>query len=393
MSRQNFAIEKALRIYKTNSDTEFIDLLFGSGIPGGDAGEQDAAPIGSIYYQQNGTGSKTYQKLYNTGAASDWAASTAAAGSANKFRGEKVRAVTDDTVTAGAARDLSTTPFADDEGTQLTAADFAVGEFIIADADGTPVLLEVTDVSSPNVTFSTPDSNLNPVISEGDTFITMNYLPDSPNDQEVQSIVHFNGSIMIKVGDFNWDFADGINLNGSITDRNGVILGTDTVQVALEKHEGDIKDAHSALGIARGDTNFGTFTSPASLLLAASSTAKALFQRIGDLLAQLRGVEAAAVTTSVALDSVPHATVKGCKWLIHAVEDATPTKRTAIEVYALTDGTSVDDTAYSKLKVGGGVTGFSATVAISGANMELQVSATNASTFTARRIEVVKNVL
>lgn len=34
MSRVGFGVEKLLRIYKENSDSEFIDLLFGSGVPG-----------------------------------------------------------------------------------------------------------------------------------------------------------------------------------------------------------------------------------------------------------------------------------------------------------------------------------------------------------------------
>ena len=76
---------------------------------------------------------------------------------------------------------FSTTPFSDDEGTQLTAADFAVGEFGIING----VLLEVTAVSAPNVTFSTP-SSADP-LAEGDTFVAINYLPDSPGDQEGQA--------------------------------------------------------------------------------------------------------------------------------------------------------------------------------------------------------------
>lgn len=390
MGRQNFSVEKALRIYKVNSDTEFVDILFGSGAPGGDAGEQDAAPIGSVYFQQNGTGSKIYQKLYNTAAASDWVAGSGSSGGGS-FRGEKVRALTDENIAPG-VRDLTATPFSDDEGTQLTAADFAVGEFVIVNAGAAPVLLEVTAVSAPNITLSTPDSNINPVLSEGDTLIVANYLPDSPDNQEKQSIVQYNGSIMVKVGDFNWDFADGINLNGAVVDRNGAILGTDTVQVSLEKHEGDIKDAHSALGISRGDVNFGSFTSPASLLLAASQTAKALFQRIGVLLAQLRGVKVTGITTTTVVDSVLHADVKCVKWLLEVFQEGTPANRKAYDILALTDGTTVD-IKDSVLKLGANISGLAVNVVISGANMELQVTSTATVTATARRIEVVQSVL
>jgi len=215
MSRENYGIEKALRIYKTNDDSDHIDLLFGSAAPGGDTGEQDAAAIGSIYLRANGVSSTIYQKIANGGSTADWQENGASSASIGVFRGEKVRAVTNDTVTAGVARDLVANPFADDEGTKLVAADFALGEFIIADADGTPVLLEVTAISAPSVTFSTPASA--PVLAESDSFIVNNYLPDSPDAQEGAAIAQYNGSIMIKLGDVDWNFADGIGLAAGYT--------------------------------------------------------------------------------------------------------------------------------------------------------------------------------
>lgn len=62
-------IEKGIRLAKENSDTDIIDILFGSAAPGGDTGEQDNAPIGSVYFRTDGS---MYSKIADTNATSDW---------------------------------------------------------------------------------------------------------------------------------------------------------------------------------------------------------------------------------------------------------------------------------------------------------------------------------
>lgn len=69
MARVGHSIEKLLEITGENSLTGF-QLLFGSGAPGGDAGEQDDAPIGA-FYSDSGTG-HLYQKVADANSAADW---------------------------------------------------------------------------------------------------------------------------------------------------------------------------------------------------------------------------------------------------------------------------------------------------------------------------------
>ena len=133
-------------------------------------------------------------------------------------------------------------------------------------------------------------------------------------------------------------------------------------------------------------TDLGSFNGD---LLADGLNNKQAFQRLEDLLEELKMRIAAAVTAEVSLDEVPVANFHACKWLVEAHEDATPANRKAWEVYALNDGTSVDETVYSKLKLGAN---FSADVGvdISGGQMRLRVSSASAGvTFKARRIGVV----
>jgi hypothetical protein len=249
MARELFGIEKGLRIHETDSDSSVV-LLTGTGTPDTSQDFLDAE-IGSLFIRR-GTG-ELYQKTANAGAAADWKLQGGA--TVGTFRPEKVRVVSNDTgVTPGVARNLSTTPFSDDEGLQLAAADFTVGEFALINN----VLLEVTDVSAPSVTFSTPAAEL--ALVEGDTFVAVNYLPDSPAGQEGQALVNWNGSAVVKIADIDWNFADGIGIAAGYSAASGDVTSADSVQSALQKIDGNNDAQDTLLGTTQGDTDLGTFS-------------------------------------------------------------------------------------------------------------------------------------
>lgn len=431
MARNFFGVERGVRIYQENSDTVYIEYLFGTVLPGSDSYTNDA-PIGSFYIYQNGASSAFYQKKADTDAPSDWELNGSASAVVGKWR-DPVKVVTNDTVAVG-TRDLTANPFADDEGTLITAASFVVGDLVIADADGTPVLREVTAVSSPNVTFA----NYTPALSTNDTFVTENYLPDSPGSQEGRAIVNYNGSTIVKLGDIDWNFANGINMASPYTPVNGSVSSSDTVQSAIEKLDANQQDLITLSGVAQGAVDLGTLTGDivpdnstikqaiqsletelvdtrqnvddlitlsgvaensttygvfSGDTLADSQNSKQLFQRIEDLLEQMRGVQVTGLTTLATVDQVPTASVKAVKWLVEVFEEATPANRQAIEVFALNNGTVSDDNKSSILKVGANFN-FQTSVDVSGGNMRLRASSTTAGvTVTARRIEVVKTLL
>lgn len=383
MSRNFFGIEKGLDLYAENGGL-LIRFLSGTAVPDGLL-DQAAAPIGSIYFRSGTNG--IYEKKLNNGNAADWELNGAAAATIGKWREEKVVVLTNDTVSIG-VRDLTASPFADDNGALITAADFVVGNHIIADADGTPVLLKVTAVASPNVTFAAADTAMAPE----DTFIAVNYLPDADGGEN-RAIVNFNSSVMVKISDVDWSLATGINLSSGYAAAAGNPVAGDTLEAAVAKIDGNVDALNTLSGVAQGATNLGSWTSPVDLLFSATSTVKALFQRIGDLLMQFRGVQVASITTSTMVDQVPVATVKAVKWFVTAFEIATPANSVAFEVYALNNGTLVDDNLVSKLKVGS-TFNLTTNVDISGGNMRLMIASTTGGvTVTARRIEVVKSVL
>lgn len=249
MARDLQELELGIKVTDVNSD-DGVSILQGSAVPDGVSNKQDEAAIGSIYLRR-GTG-ELYQKKNNAGNAADWELQGGA--SIGTWRPEKVRVVTGDTgVTSGVPRNLTTTPFSDDEGTQLSASDFAVDEYAIID----DILYRVSAVAAPNVTFDTTGVT---ALSEGDTFVGINYLPDSPGDQEGQAIVTYNGTEVVKIADIDWNFADGISLAAGYGAASGDVTSADTVQSALEKIDGNNDAQDSVLGTSQGDTTLPNFS-------------------------------------------------------------------------------------------------------------------------------------
>jgi hypothetical protein len=484
MTRRFFGVEKGLDIFQENGDLQ-VRIISGSAAPNG-LGDQSAAPIGSVYLR-SGTG-ELYQKILNNGNSGDWQLNGASAAMIGTWRPEAVVAVTNESVSPG-TRDMVASPFSDDEGTAIAIGDFVVGKYVIVDADGSPALLEITAVSGDDVTFA---AAANPLV-EDDTFVAKHYLPDSPDGQEKEAIVNYNGSVIIKLSDINWNFADGISMAAGYTAQNGSVSSSDSVNSAIQKLDGNQQDLISLSGVAQGEVdlgafsgatipddqtikqalqsletayeetdenvddlislsgvaensvdlgtftgstipdsstvkgalqaletelesvdsdlqetkgdvddlillsgvaenaqNFGSFTGDS---LADNQNAKQLFQTIEVLLEQMRGVQVTGITTAATVDSVPHASVKTIKWLVECFEEATPANRSCFEIYAATDGSSVDDTQYAKLKLGANFN-LTISVDISGADMRLRAASTSAGvTVTARRIEVIKSVL
>lgn len=390
MSRNFFGVERGLNLFQENGGL-LARVLCGTAQPDGVSGGQDTAPIGSLYIR-SGTG-ELYQKIANDGVAADYDKFDNPQMSVGNWRAEKLLLLTNEAQGAG-VRDVVANPFTDDDGAAIPLAKYAVGKWVITDADGTPALMKITDVTGDNVTFTVmplpPADGSTPALGSGDTFLCEYYLPDSPNAQEGLAIVVFNGSVMIKIADLNWNFADGINMAASYTAVNGSISNADTVNSAIEKLDGNQQDLISLSGVSQGAVNFGSFTGDS---LADNQTAKQLFQRIETLLEQLRGVQVTGITSATTVDSVSVASVKACKWIVEAFQEATPTNRKALEVYAINDGTLVDDTVYARLALGSDFN-LSISVDISGADMRLRAASTTAGvTVTARRIEVVKSIL
>lgn len=68
MAIKNYGVDQGLSIFTPDVDIR-VDIIKGSGVPGGDAGIQDDAPIGSLYIRENGD---LFKKRTSTNAPVDW---------------------------------------------------------------------------------------------------------------------------------------------------------------------------------------------------------------------------------------------------------------------------------------------------------------------------------
>jgi len=427
MARDYFTVEKGLQLL-TENGSEGVKYLFGSGVPSLEA------EVGSKY-QRTDSGEEYLKISVGTGTDKWLRMATVNDITALSWRSEKVVALTADAApSTGSSIDLVSNPFGDDDAPLLTAADFSVDDHILFGAGGTEKLMRVSVVSAPSITVVDADDAL----ADNDMFIVRYYLPDSPDAQEKQAIVLYNGSDYIKVGDFNWDLADGINLPSGYAEGNGYITSADTVNSAIQKLDGNQIDLITLSGVAQGSVDLGSFTgtiipdsstikdalqalevdvdaiqtltgvvaesvdlgSFTGSTISDNQTIKAALQELETALEDVQTVlSATGVTSVVTLDSVLVDDVLACEWYLVVYEDAAPTKRNVYKIHgahnghAGADATKADSTSFGILRLGSAITGLTIDVDVNGTTtsqtMRLRVGSTNATTFKAIRRKVV----
>ncbi len=406
MARVLHGIEKGIRLNATNSDTVAVEILFGTSAPGGDSGEQDAAPVGSIFMLTTGG---LYKKTADNNVAEDWEEVGNVSLDELRWRGEKVVAGTNDTLSAGSG--INPTSWSDNES-GVDATNWVVGNHVLGDLNGAPALFRISAIASAtSITLVTATT----AIADNDTFMVQAYLPDSPAAQEQQAIVHIPvaGSPAVKVSDVNWNFADGIGLASSYAQTNGSVSSSDTVNSAIEKLDGNQIDLISLSGVSQGAVNLGTFTGATipdnqtvkQALQALETAQEEIDQNVNDLISlsgvaenstdlgtftgsvipdgsdikeALQSLETAVesgitysqngVTGATVIDSVLVDVACAVKWYVYVREAANPSRVKAFEIWAThngtpaADATQVDDTTYAKLKIGAN---FDLTLAVS----------------------------
>lgn len=332
MARKLFGAELGFRLHAENDTGTFVDILQGAGAPPGSSGVSDEATIGSIWLDRSN--GDLYKKIANTSSASDWEAVGTTSIDELSWRNEKVVAATNDTVSAGS---VDVTAFSDNEK-GLDGNDFSVGDYLLGDVDGTPALFEVTAVTSAtDITVAAASQ----AIANNDTFIVQNYLPDSPASQEDQAIVHFpdaSGSA-VKIGDVNWNFADGINLAAGYAAASGDVTSADSIQSAIEKLDGNNDAQSSVLGTAQGDTDLGTF--PGSII-ADNDDVKGALTSLEDAAEGFAKTQTG-VSSATVLDSVLVDDYRSVAWLVTAFDEANPSRIKSAIVHGANDGTASAD--------------------------------------------------
>jgi hypothetical protein len=125
----------------------------------------------------------------------------------------------------------------------------------------------------------------------GDTFGVQNDLTDIIH-QEGNAIYHYNGTNVIQMLDVDFEVAGTIGYV-SYASVNGAIVGTDTVQDATQKLDGNQQDIQTTLGVSQGALNLGTFTGST---ISDSVTVKAALQALETQLETTDGIADANAT-------------------------------------------------------------------------------------------------
>jgi hypothetical protein len=113
-------------------------------------------------------------------------------------------------------------------------------------------------------------------LTAGETFFTQYNFPD-PSNQEIGAAYTYNGVSTVKIADFDFELATTIDIASGYAVTNGNVTAGDSVQAAIQKVDGNVRDIQSSLGIAQGALNFGTFSGN---ILTDNSHAKTLFQEL-----------------------------------------------------------------------------------------------------------------
>lgn len=143
-------------------------------------------------------------------------------------------------------------PFSDDEVPVVALSDILPGHFLIAKNGASSKIMKVyDDAGVKKVTFIGVEA-----LASGDTFVVVNDLTDSPGAQENRSIWNFTGSEMIKIGDFDWSLASGIDISASYVPAAGTVAVGDSIEAAIQKIVGNIAAEISARSSA--DTTLQT---------------------------------------------------------------------------------------------------------------------------------------
>jgi len=204
---------------------------------------------------------------------------------------------------------------------------------------GSPLLLEVTAVAAPNITLTAPAS-ADP-LTAGNNFVAKNYLPDTPDTQEGQALVHYNGTDMVKLGDVNWSIATGINLSGTYAAAAGDVQPGDSVEAAIAKLDGNNDAQDALLGTPQGATDLGTFIGQEDVIPDNSTVKQALAAVVEKACGLPETLTNVAALTN--LDSVLVDDCRSAVWMVSAFDEANPDSAKSYIVHGVNNGTSAAD--------------------------------------------------
>ena len=415
MALDLFRINKGLDLQLDDLSTN-SNVLVGNGLPGGDAGAEDAAPIGSIYMRTDSdvNGMQLYWKKTTTqNSSADWsqgADKTYVDAVASGISWREPAKVLDATVYANIAAAVTAANVADTvDGVTIIAGDRVLFTNLTTGADN----VYIVSGSTGNWTF-TADTNSatdgDAILVQQGTSADQQWVYDgtawvqfgAASTAELGYIRSFIGktgpgsesptysSTEVVTQASNLETAigavDAAFGTGAITNDGGNYAISDDMSWGV----GGTLTVTTALNDLNDTIGNGTFTSSGTNITSGDSVYTSI-DNLNEAIIPLQrgaleisGSQVAATLTT--MDTLPVASATQAKWLIQVRSTGTPANRRAIELHAMTDGTLTDHTEYAVLKLGAVIPGLDFNVAISGANMILTVNSTGGVDYVVKRI-------
>lgn len=364
--------------------SEGANVLVGTGAPGGDAAQQDAAPIGSIYLRKdaNSSVSAVWQKIADTDSASDWVQSASkdyVDAAINGLSWREPVLVRDNTLYADITAAETAANVGDTvDGVTITAGDRLLFTNLTTGNEN----VYVVSGSSGAWTF-TEDTNL---ATDGDALLVQDGTnADSQWVYDGTTWVQFSNSTSLAELGFIRSFI-GKDASGSETPTYS---STDVVT-----QNGNLETAIGELDAAIGDRTYtedNYVTDGETITQSIDSLDQAVAAN------SLVRVVTTGITTPVSVDSVLVDEYQTVKWLVSVFQESAPATKEAFEIYALhnghaaADATEADFSQAFKLRLGN-IPGLNVNVVLAGSGvsqtMELQVEAGSAVTVNVTRIAV-----
>lgn len=381
MSIDLFRIAHGLEIQSSDLTTS-AQILQGAGVPGGDAGVQDSAPIGSIYMRVDADidNLQIFYKQGTNNTAADWKQVSSKDYVDAIAKGLSWRApakVLDDTLYASSA-EFPTTGTID--GVLLSAGDRVLFTNVTNAADNNVWIWDgAAWTASTNVQ------------TDGDAILIMEgSLAETQWVYDGTEWVQFGGAASHTELEFIRSF-----IGKSATGAESPTYSSAVVVTQAGSLEAAIGELDAAVGtnqsnISTLQTNVGTLQTDVGNLQTDVSN---LQTDVGNLQAEVVALDATFSGTDVVasagatVDTVALTVATNVKWVIQVRETATPANRRSMEIHALSDGVSaVDYTQYAILKLGAAIAGFGVAVEVVGTDLVLKVTATGNIDYVVKRV-------
>lgn len=399
-----------------------VSILQGTGVPGGDGGQQDAAGIGSLYMQRDAAANnlQLYYKWSLAGSsAADWKTVTSKEYVDALVQGLSWREpakVLDATVYANLAAAVTAANVADTvngvtivSGDRLLFTNLTSGNknvYIVSGSTGAWVFTEDTNLATDGDALMVQQGTSADIqwVFDGTAWVQIS----SGGNAELAFIRSFIGKTIAGAQVPQFTSTNLLIVNDNLTaaaskldaglgDGNIVNTGSTYVlssDLAFSGTSGaagalTVTQALDELNAGIGNrtyTNSGVILTSGQTVTASLEALNVATTNIVNQTTVITGSVTSTPGTLVAVDTIPLALADQIKWMVEMRDNVSTSLRRGFEVYAMTDGTTVDTAQTNILKIGAGVTGVGFAVVINGTNLELKLKATNNYDYVVHRI-------